>query len=48
MGLCEVLFVIFLIMKLMNSIDWSWFAVFSPLLITAVLYLTLFFISAMK
>lgn len=33
MGLAEILFIIFLVLKLTGNIDWSWIAVFSPLII---------------
>lgn len=34
-GIPMVLFLIFLVMKLTNTIDWSWWWIFSPLLISA-------------
>lgn len=36
-GLSSVLFVVFLILKLTNVIDWRWIWVFSPLWIAAAL-----------
>ena len=35
LGLCPVLFIIFLVLKLVGVIAWSWWWVFSPLLIAA-------------
>ena len=37
MGLGTVLFLIFLILKLTHTIDWSWWWVFSPLWIPIVM-----------
>ena len=33
MGLLEILLIVFVILKLVGSIDWSWWWVLSPLLI---------------
>lgn len=33
MGFCEVLTIIFVVLKLLGVISWSWWAVFSPELI---------------
>jgi hypothetical protein len=41
MGLCEVLFVVFLVLKLVGVITWSWWAVFSPILIAFLIYFLL-------
>lgn len=38
MSLASVLFVIFLVLKLIGVIHWSWWAVTSPLWIAFVLY----------
>ena len=38
MGLGTILFLIFLVLKLTNYIDWSWWWVTAPLWITAILY----------
>jgi hypothetical protein len=38
-GLGTVLFLIFLVLKLCNVIDWSWWWVTSPLWISAILYI---------
>ena len=35
-GLTTILFIIFLILKLTNNIDWSWWLVFSPFWIPVV------------
>ena len=43
MGLLEALTLIFVVLKLMSIIDWSWFWVLSPLIFTIVLYAALFF-----
>ena len=37
LGLGTILFLIFLVLKLTNHIDWSWWWVFSPLWIPLVL-----------
>lgn len=37
MGLPSVLFVIFLVLKLCEVIDWSWIYVFMPLIVEAVI-----------
>ena len=39
MGLGTVLFLIFMVLKLTGSIDWSWWWVTAPLWIPAVLFL---------
>ena len=36
-GITTVLFLVFLILKLTNNIDWSWWWVTSPLWISAIL-----------
>ncbi len=41
MGLGTILFLIFLVLKLTNYIDWSWWWVSSPLWITAILYIVI-------
>jgi hypothetical protein len=38
MGLIEILTLIFVTLKLTGHIDWSWLAVFSPVLIVWTLY----------
>ena len=43
MGLLEALTLIFVVLKLMSIIDWSWFWVLSPTIFGAVLYAALFF-----
>ena len=43
MGLLEALTLIFVVLKLMSIIDWSWFWVLSPLIFAIVLYVALFF-----
>ena len=45
-GLCEVLTIIFVILKLVGVIDWSWWWVLSPALIGLGLWLILAAISA--
>lgn len=39
LGLNVILFLIFLILKLMGYIDWSWWWITSPLWITALLFI---------
>ena len=41
-GLCGVLFVVFLVLKLCNVIDWSWWWVTAPLWIPAAVGITIF------
>lgn len=41
MGLGTILFLIFLVLKLTNYIDWSWWLVTAPLWITAILYIVI-------
>jgi hypothetical protein len=38
-GLLETLTVVFIVLKLLGIITWSWLAVFSPVLIAVALYL---------
>lgn len=45
-GLPSLLFIVFLILKLCGVIAWSWFWVFSPLLIGFVLFLALIALGA--
>lgn len=47
-GLLEILLVIFVVLKLCNLIDWSWWWVLSPLWIPILLYMTVALISALK
>lgn len=42
LGLGTVLFLIFLVLKLCNVIDWSWWWVTSPLWISAIIIVLLF------
>ena len=42
MGFCEILTLIFIVLKLTNHIDWSWWWVVSPEIIGLVLYLIFF------
>ena len=42
MGLLEVLTLIFVALKLMGHIDWSWFWVLSPLIFAVLFYVGLF------
>lgn len=39
MGLLEVLFLIFMTLKLIGVINWSWLVVCIPLIVSAVLYI---------
>ena len=46
MGILEVLTVIFVVLKMTGNIDWSWFWVFSPLILvygTVILLFVLYF-----
>ena len=44
LGLGSVLFIVFLVLKLTNHIDWSWWWVTSPLWIPVVLVASVFLI----
>lgn len=47
-GICEVIFLIFFTLKLTDNLDWSWWLVFSPLIVVFILgfiNVTLFSIS---
>lgn len=46
MGLGTILFLIFLVLKLTNYIDWSWWWVTAPLWITAILHIVIAIIMA--
>jgi hypothetical protein len=46
MGLGTILFLIFLVLKLTNYIDWSWWWVSAPLWVTAILYIFIAIIMA--
>ena len=46
MGLGTILFLIFLVLKLTNYIDWSWWWVSAPLWLTAILYIFIAIIMA--
>lgn len=47
MGLCGVLTVVFVVLKLVGTINWSWFWVLSPLIFSIGLTLILLFLVAM-
>lgn len=44
MGITEVLTVVFVVLKLVGTIDWSWWLVFLPEIIAFVFYLAIFII----
>lgn len=46
LGLCDVLTIVFLVLKLVGAIDWSWWWVFSPILIALGLYVVLLVVAA--
>lgn len=39
MGICDIMFIVFLILKLAGLIDWSWWWVISPVLIPMGIYM---------
>lgn len=41
MGFTEILTLIFIVLKLAGVIAWSWWAVFSPMLISVVIYVAI-------
>ncbi len=43
-GLCGILLVVFIILKLVGTIDWSWWWVLGPLWIPFAFYCIVFFI----
>lgn len=45
MGLLEITFIVLLVLKLIGVISISWFFIFLPLILSVVLYLTLFLFS---
>lgn len=47
MGICECLTIIFILLKILNIINWNWFFVLLPEIIAVVLY-TIFIISAIR
>ena len=42
MGICEVLSIIFIVLKLIGTIDWSWWLVLLPEIIAFAFYILLF------
>lgn len=44
MGILEVLTVLFVVLKSMNVIAWSWWTVFLPEIIATALYIVLIFV----
>ncbi len=42
MGFLEVLTIVFVVLKLSEKIDWSWWLVLLPEIIAAVIYISLF------
>lgn len=42
MGLAEFLTIVFVLFKVFNVVDWSWWLVFLPELIALVIYVALF------
>lgn len=42
MGILEVLTVVFVVLKLVGVITWSWWLVLLPLIIAAVIYVTMY------
>lgn len=45
MGFTEVLTIVFVVMKLIGVIDWSWLVVFLPEIIAAVFYFALIIVA---
>lgn len=48
MGILEVLTIIFVVLKLIGTISWSWFHVFIPAIISIILYLIILCIIVYK
>jgi hypothetical protein len=42
-GFCGVLIIVFIVLKLVNVISWSWIWVLSPIWITVVLFFVILF-----
>lgn len=42
MGFTEILTIVFIVLKVLNKIDWSWWLVLLPEIIASVLYLIVF------
>lgn len=41
MGILELLTLVFIVLKLTDHIDWSWFWVLSPMILVVILYIML-------
>lgn len=44
MGFTEILTIIFIVLKVLDLVSWSWWIVFLPEIIAVVLYVTVFLI----
>lgn len=42
LGVADVLFLIFLVLKLTKNIDWNWFFIFLPIIISVILGIIIF------
>lgn len=48
MGLCETLTIVFVILKLIGTIEWTWFVVLLPEIIAFMLYLAMITITIVQ
>ena len=48
MGFTEVLTIVFVFLKLLGKIDWSWFLVLLPEIIVVAIYIILFIVVAVQ
>lgn len=46
LGICDVLAIVFIVLKLLGVIDWSWLWVLSPIWISVIIVLVLYGIIA--
>lgn len=45
MGFLELLTIVFVVLKAVGVVDWSWWVVFSPVALAAVLYISWFLVA---
>lgn len=45
MGFCEILTIIFIVLKVLDIISWSWWVVFAPEIVALVIYVVFFVLS---
>lgn len=45
MGFCEILTIVFVVLKLLGVVSWSWWLVFLPEIIAVVIYVGIFIVN---